>query len=663
MKEQRNVLLLTAVVGLSGTLFVIDLLLPLGMSVWLPYILVVLLSLWFPQPWQTKLTAAGCSGLTILDLLYSSPGAAPFWHSALNRTLGILDFWAVAYLGLAARRSTQLQEANARLHQEIAARSRSEQRLREQASLLDLAQDAIMVRDLNDRILFWNKGAERTYGWSAAEAVGKNARELLFPERPHSRGLSPGASPPERDSTSVDETFPIAYSRSQRTLLEQGECSGEWRHTTRNGREIVVASRCTLVRDDKGRPQFKLVVNTDVTEKKKLEAQFLRTQRLESVGILAGGIAHDFNNLLTPILMAAKLLKENRPDEERRRLLTTLQASAERGAELVRQLLSFAGGTESQPKLLQIAQVVQEVKSILDHSFPSSLQIAIHVSDNLHPVYADATQIAQVLMNLCVNARDAMLEGGTLTIAADNVLVDPQRCRNRSRGRSCPHVRIMIADTGTGIPAETIDHIFDPFFTTKEPGEGTGLGLSTVLGIVQNHDGFIDVTSEVGQGSRFSVCLPALPAAAPQPKALPAEPLDGQGELLLVVDDEVPILQTAQAILESRGYRVLTAVDGKESLARYQQQQSEIRAVILDLAMPGLDGAATLAALRQLEPQVRVLTSSGLQPRGPVAKLILAGEVSFLQKPYSEAQLLAALQRLLQRGERKVPSLEAVVDG
>jgi len=527
-------------------------------------------------------------------------------------------------MGLTARRAGTLALANARLQQEAAEWQQVEQKLREQVSLLDLAHDAITMRDMQERIVFWNKGAERLYGWTAKEALGRNAIELLF----------------QGDPPRLDEARQI--------LFRSGEWVGDWHQVTKAGREIVAETRWTLVRDDQGHPKCILVVNTDVTERVQLQAQLLRTQRLESIGVLAGSVAHDFNNLLNPILMAVMLLREERPEEERQHLLTTLQASAERGAEIVRQLLSFAGGSDGERAPVQIRHLIKEVKSILDHTFPKTIRLKVVLADSLAPVFADATQLSQVLMNLCVNARDAMPAGGSLTITAENVVLDHDAARLHADARPGPYLRIAVTDTGTGIAPKIIDRIFDPFFTTKEPGKGTGLGLSTVLGIVKSHNGFISLDSKLGRGSQFAVCLPALPqredgAAGPARPSLPR----GRGELILLVDDEPLILETVGTLLKGHGYQVLTATDGKEALAAYQQNRRQIQAVVLDMMMPVMDGPTTLSALQELDPQVRIVATSGLRPTGWLVEALAAGEVHFLQKPYSDEQILVTLARIL----------------
>jgi two-component system, cell cycle sensor histidine kinase and response regulator CckA len=391
----------------------------------------------------------------------------------------------------------------------------SAQRLREQAALLNQARDAILVRDMDDRIRFWNKGAERLYGWKAEEVLGRNALEILI----------------SRHNDEVEA--------AQHAVLERGEWNGELRHQTRDGQEIVVETRWSLMRDDSGRPTGKLVINTDVTEKKRLATQFLRAQRLESIGVLAAGIAHDFNNILTPMTMGVRLLKKDRSKEDQRRLLATLEASVERAAELVRQILAFAGGTEDNRGPVSLALVIREVQALLRHTLMQSVRLRVNVGTELWAVAGDNTSLSQVLMNLCVNARDAMRNGGDLVIEAENVNLDDTFVQTHAQAKAGPYVLVAVEDTGTGIPPHLLDRIFDPFFTTKGPGKGTGLGLATVLGIVKRHGGFVTVYSEVGKGTRFTVCVPAVSAPETR-KAKWDRPASahGGGETILVVDDE-----------------------------------------------------------------------------------------------------------------------------
>ena len=510
------------------------------------------------------------------------------------------------------------------IRNDITERKRAEEQLREQATLLDSARDAILVRDLEDHILFWNKSAERIYGWSSSEVIGKNVQDLIY--KGH-----------------LDQ-----YNKAKQCVLDEGEWEGELRHVTKDGREIIAESRWTFVRDDRGNPKSVLAINTDVSERRKIESQFLRAQRMESIGTLAGGIAHDFNNLLSPILMAIGMLQRRFTDEDSQRLLALLQASAERGAGLVSQVLSFARGVEGERILLQPRHLIKEIVKILKDTLPKSIEVNYEASEDLWLVAGDATQLHQVVMNLCVNARDAMPQGGRLTIKAENLRLDDNYARMNLEARPGPHTLITISDTGAGIPAEVIDKIFEPFFTTKEHGKGTGLGLSTAIGIVKSHGGFITVYSEVGRGTQFKIHLPAVESArADYVEATEMKLPTGRGELILVVDDEAAIREITKETLETYGYRAITASDGTEAIALYAQHKDEIKLVLTDMMMPYMDGPATIRALRKLNPSVRIIASSGLTENARMAEASTAGVKTFLSKPYTAEKLLQALAELL----------------
>jgi PAS domain S-box-containing protein len=503
---------------------------------------------------------------------------------------------------------------------DITERKRGEERISQQAALLDQAQDAILVRDLEHNILFWNKGAERLYGWTAEEAAGKNALSLLFNERP-----------PQMET-------------AKQAVMEKGEWSGEMHQMRCNGDEITVESRWTLVRDEKGQPTSILVINTDVTGKKQMEAQFLRAQRMESIGTLAGGIAHDLNNVLSPILMAVQMLQLKIKDEASQQLLNMLQTNAERGGNMVRQVLSFARGVEGERVALQPKHLIKEIVKIMQETLPKSIEITYQVPEDLWVISADATQVHQVLMNLCVNARDAMPNGGAITIKADNTFVDENYARMHIEAKAGRYVVITLSDTGTGMPPETLRRIFDPFFTTKDMSRGTGLGLSTALAIIKSHGGFVNVYSEVGRGSQFAVYFPAMEAPETTGVVLPTDLPVGHGELILVVDDEDAIRQITKGTLETFGYRVLTASDGTEALALYADNRDEIKVVLTDMLMPFMDGAATIRALQRLNPNAKIIAASGLSAHKPGE---LTGVKVFLTKPYTAEKLLKAIADIL----------------
>mgnify|MGYP002776989166 CR=1 FL=1 len=522
-------------------------------------------------------------------------------------------------LGIAIQQS----ELYERTQNELIERQRAEQTIREQAALLDEASDAIYTRDFENHILFWNQSAERLYGWSQAEIQEQNAVKWFC---------------------NLQE-----FEAALKVVLEQGAWQGEIQKLTKSDKAITVMSRMTLVRDKAGLPKSILTVDTDITEKKQLEAQFLRAQRLESIGTLASGVAHDLNNILTPILTTAQLLLLKFPhaDEQTQQLLKISEANARRGAALIKQVLSFARGAEGNRTSVQVSHLLEEIKQMTDRTFPKSLSVHIDLPDSgLNLVHADLTQLQQVLMNLCVNARDAMPDGGVLTLAASNVLIDEAYARTQLDASPGAYVRITVSDTGTGIPPEIIDRIFDPFFTTKEVGKGTGLGLSTVLGIIKNHAGFVEVESRVGQGTCFKLYLPT---THDQSVSLIADPtlLPGHDELILVVDDETPIQEITKAILEVQNYRVLTASDGFEAIALYAKHKQEIDAVLMDWMMPGMDGLTATRTLKKMNAKVKVIATSGLSLKNTLENVASVGVDLFLPKPYTAEELLKDLRKVL----------------
>lgn len=508
--------------------------------------------------------------------------------------------------------------------QDITDRKRAEERVLEQASLLDLTHDAIIVRDLEDRIVFWNHGAERLYGISGLEAIGLRESELLYI---HSEDFEYG----------------------QGEVLEKGEWYGELRQRSRGQEsEITVDARWTLVYGDDGEPRSILAINTDISGRKSLEDQFLRAQRMESIGTLASGVAHDLNNILAPILMAIPMLRGELPEKIRDSILDSMETSAQRGADIVRQVLTFARGVEGERVLLQPSHLLREMDKIAAETFPKTLAIRSDIPGDLWTVTGDATQLHQVLMNLCVNARDAMPDGGTLTVAAENFELDESSAAMTPGGRVGPYVMLQVSDTGIGIPRETLAKIFDPFFTTKELGKGTGLGLSTVMGIVKSHGGFLKVASEVGRGTTFRVYVPATVESRLMEREIqPMRLQRGNGELLLVVDDEASIRQVTAAILRKHGYEVLLACDGTDALATYAQRNGTVEAVLTDVVMPYIDGVALTRALKKLNPDVKIIASTGQGENARMGELHSLGVESFLSKPYTTEKLLRAIHELL----------------
>jgi len=502
-------------------------------------------------------------------------------------------------------------------------RQQADARIREQASLLDKARDAILVRDLNHVITYWNKGAERLYGWSAEEAVGKSVKDLLY-----------------RD--------PAVFNRAHSQTLEYGEWLGELAQVNKVGRDLVIEGRWTLVRDEKGRPESVFVLNTDISEHRKLEQQFLRAQRLESIGTLAGGIAHDLNNILAPISMSIELLKMRIEDDRSRELLETIAKSAKRGSDMVGQVLSFARGMEGRRVEVHPRQLVREIETILRDTFLRQTLLRVDASRELWTVHGDPTQLHQVILNLCVNARDAVGKGGEISITATNVEIDESFAAVNLEAKEGPHVCIEVRDSGMGISPEIMDKIFDPFFTTKSVGKGTGLGLSTSLAIVKSHGGFIRASSRPEDGTRFKVYLPANPGPSPgilkpPPAAIPS----GSGELVLVVDDEESIRRITRQTLEAFGYRTLLAANGEEAVFLYMARRDEVAVVLTDMMMPVMDGAVTIARLKEINPEVRIIASSGITSNRDIANDAVKGTLHFLQKPYTAERLLNCLKEVL----------------
>ena len=435
----------------------------------------------------------------------------------------------------------------------------------------------------------------------------------------------------------VATTADLPVIESAQSRLEAGQnVSCEYRIAKPDATTRWVHARMKPVHDSEGHMVRVDGIITDISERKELEAQFLRAQRLENLGSLAGGIAHDLNNVLAPIVMGLQLLRDRHKDPGTVSTLATLESCAKRGANLVKQILMFARGVEGRRVPVDTGRLIVDLEKILRRTFAKSIRIALEVDPDLWTVSADTTQLEQVLMNLCVNARDAMPGGGTLTIAAHNRFDDGA------------YVVIEVRDTGEGIPPENLDKIFDPFFTTKAAGAGTGLGLSTVNAIIKSHGGFVTVDSTLLQGTTFQVHLPALPAGvqrepAQTSGAFPA----GKGELILVVDDEAAIRDLARTILENYGYRVLIAADGVEGVAEYSKHQKEIDLVLTDLDMPKIDGPHMIRLIEGINPDVRIIAVSGLMGQDTFEDKTTGKPRPVLQKPFSFAQLLQTLRKVL----------------
>ena len=504
----------------------------------------------------------------------------------------------------------------------------AERRIREQAEMLDQAREAIIITDMAGCIIYWSAGAERIYGWQSDEAAGRTV-EQLFPE----------------------EADLAKFRKAREITRAQGEWHGQMHLNDRLGKPRIVDIRRTLIRDESGRGKAHLSITSDVTEQKRLEEQLARVQRLENIGLLAGGIAHDLNNLVAPMLMIAPVLRGAVTDPGARRMLDILEQSAERGTALIRQIQVFAQSTGGETQLVQVRQLLRDIGLFMAENFPKNIKVEERIAADLWPVKANPSQLHQVLLNLSLNARDAMTAGGKLVIRAENCTLDDLAAGVIEGGRSGRFVILQVEDTGTGIAPEVLAHMWEPFVTTKGAGKGTGLGLSTVRGIVNHHAGFIQLATTRGKGTSVRVYLPAAPADEATPGLSVSGVPHGHGELILVVDDEPPILEMISKMLTRYGYRVLTASDGAEATAFFARHANEVRLVVSDLNMPNLDGAMLAQVLKRMNPDVRVLIVSGLEAPAEGRPSFRPETFSglFLKKPFKSDDLLKKVTELLQR--------------
>ncbi len=418
----------------------------------------------------------------------------------------------------------------------------------------------------------------------------------------------------------------------------------EYRLLSKDGSIRIVESKGGVIRDEQGNVSQVIVVSRDVTEKKKLEKQLLRNQRMESIGLLVGGIAHDLNNVLAPIMLSMNIIKQKASDKKTQKLLKIVDTSAQRGVDLIKQVLSFARGIEGESTSVQIRHLISDVRDVLKRTIPKSISLKIDASKDLRPIYADATQIHQVLMNLCINARDAMPEGGILEIKATNIVIDEQYAEMNIDAKPGSYVQVSVSDTGTGIPPDVIGRIFDPFFTTKEEGTGTGLGLSTVHTIIKSNGGFVNVYSEEGKGTIFKVYLPAKETEEDVITKEKQEAPAGNGELILVVDDERAVRAITQTTLEANGYRVITAADGIKAVDLYEKNKLDIDLILMDLRMPNMDGYGAIRAIKKMNPKALFIAMSGLVQNGKSIKQDL---VEYLHKPFTAETLLFSIYEML----------------
>jgi two-component system cell cycle sensor histidine kinase/response regulator CckA len=515
---------------------------------------------------------------------------------------------------------------------DLTERKRTEEALREASetvrALVDASPLAIIVSDFNGIIHVWNAAAERMFGWAATEVLGKSA--------PH-----------------IPDDL-AAGLRELRSLAQQGQSiTGQVsQRIRRDGSRIDVDQSMAPLRDASGRPNFLMSILADITEQRQLEGQLRQSQKMEAVGRLAGGIAHDFNNLLTVIRANADFLSEDlEPTDERRGEIDEIRQAADRAASLTRQLLVFSRRQVVQPKTVQLNDIVGSMEQMLGRLIGEDIVLASVLQPDLGTVHADVSQMEQILLNLVVNARDAMPVGGAIVIATEAARLGPEALGWQMPVKPGNYVHLTVSDTGSGMTAEIQAHIFEPFFTTKEPGKGTGLGLSTVYGIVQQMDGSVVVRSEPDQGTIFSVYLPivvAVDAVVAQPVENRAMP-DSGTETILLVEDEHAVRRLARRALEMSGYRILEASHGGEALRVCAQHPSPIDLLLTDVVMPQMSGAELAERLKPLRPDMRVLYMSGYTEDALGNHGVLSPETAFLYKPFTPDSLRRTVRGVLDR--------------
>jgi len=523
-----------------------------------------------------------------------------------------------------AKDMTPIKEAAERLKE-------SERRYRE---LFDSVSDLIYRQDLDGKFVSVNHAVTDIFGYSINELIGRKASDFMKPE-----------------------LRPLFESEYLQKVKTRGHHEGVSAYFAKDGRKFYLEYRSQLIRPPNGEP-FISGIARDVTERilaqreiKKLEKQVLQAQKMEAIGTLAGGVAHDFNNILQAILGYTQILlmskSEDDPDVQN---LKQIEMAVKRASELTHQLLAFSQKVKSELRPINLNQEVREVEKLLRRTIPKMINIELRLAEDLKVINADAAQLEQVIMNLCVNARDAMPEGGSIIIETENVFMDDEYCKEHLGSKAGSYVMLSISDTGDGMDKETLEHIFEPFFTTKDVGKGTGLGLAMVYGIVENHDGYITCYSEPGKGTNFKIYFPVIDAEPYRIEDVKQEDLSGlkgNGETLLLVDDEDSLRELGKTILEEFGYKVILANNGESALKTYEAQKSDISIVVLDLIMPGMGGSQCLEKLLEIDPDAKVVIASGYAVNGETKRAIDAGAKGFVRKPYEVKQFLRTVREAL----------------
>jgi len=504
--------------------------------------------------------------------------------------------------------------------------------LAEQATLLDKAHDAIFVTDMHRRILYWNAGAERLFGWRAHEAIGRAANELL--------GIEEGAT---QNALSV--------------TIAENEWIGELTKRSRSGKSIVMDARWTLVRDDDGNPKSILAIETDITAQKVMDERMRRSQRLESIGQLTGGVAHDFNNLLTVILGSAETLVEQLADNSALRpIAQTAKLAAERGADLTFRLLAFARQQKLDPRTVAILPLLSEMLPLLRRTLGANVDIELRGQKDLWDAMIDAPQLESAVLNLCINARDAMPSGGGITIEVENVRLESGDAAAADIEEG-DYVMLAVSDTGTGMAPETLTRALEPFFTTKEVGKGSGLGLSMVYGFARQSDGHLKIYSEIGHGTTVKLYLPRGRAQVETTSAVDVmETTTISGRILLVEDDDL-VRQSVRRQLIGIGFEVIDARNGVEAM-EILEQSLDFDLLFTDAVMPGgVDGYDLVKKAREKRPDLPIILTSGYTEAVMSSKGSPDNRFQLLSKPYSRKVLEAKIKAVMTGTPVVVPTV------
>lgn len=541
-----------------------------------------------------------------------------------------------AELEAIARSAEELRISNEKLKFEIEQRNQAEKAREESESnyrlLAENVIDIIWIADFSFRFTYVSPSVTRVLGLTPQEVIGQPIETIL--------------SPPSLDVAKKALAEEFALEGQEQNDASRAR-SVDLEICRKDGPSVWAETRFGFLYDSEGMLAGLLGVTRDITEKMQLQQQFLQAQKMESVGTLAGGLAHDFNNLLGGILGYASLMKTKlERDHEAFGYADIIEKSANRASDLTAQLLAFARGGGYEPKVVSLNSIVKETLEIIGRTFDKLIEIKVRLCEPLPTVEADTGQIQQALINLCVNARDAMQNGGTMTIETDRENLTPEQAEAQAAAKPGLYVVLSVTDTGVGMDKKTVERIFEPFFTTKEKGKGTGLGLSMVYGVIKNHGGHIQVSSRAGTGSKFKIYLPA----SEKPLTKDADdhhPPRGGNELILVVDDEEVVRFLAKDVLESYGYRVLVAKDGLEAIETYRENNGSISMVIIDMLMPKMGGGETFLKLKELNPHVKALLATGCVRNGKVNEILQSGVMGFIQKPFQLEELLSGVRTVL----------------